>query len=103
MLKILGYPDRYSVAPGETIAFKLSQEEGEDFAARLVRVVHGDCNPEGPGLKFRHVPTAIDGRHPGRRAAPRCRLLHDRRCDAAAHGRRLHLLRHDVADPASGA
>jgi N,N-dimethylformamidase len=67
MLKILGYPDRYSLAPGETIAFKLSQEEGEEFEARLVRVVHGDCNPEGPGLKFRHVPTAIDGRHPGRR------------------------------------
>ncbi|HEX4570486.1 MAG TPA: N,N-dimethylformamidase beta subunit family domain-containing protein [Dongiaceae bacterium] len=67
MLKILGYPDRYSVAPGETIAFKLSQEEGEDFEARLVRVIHGDCNPEGPGLNFRHVPTAIDGRHPGRR------------------------------------
>ena len=67
MLKIIGYPDRYSVAPGETIAFKLSVEEGDWFDARLVRVVHGDCNPEGPGLKFIHVPTAIDGRHPGRR------------------------------------
>src|SRR5712671_6523271 len=67
MLKIIGYPDRYSVAPGETIAFKLSVEEGDWFDARLVRVVHGDCNPEGPGLKFTHVPSAIDGRHPGRR------------------------------------
>jgi len=67
VLKIIGYPDRYSVAPGETIAFKLSVEEGDWFDARLVRVVHGDCNPEGPGLKFIHVPTAIDGRHPGRR------------------------------------
>jgi N,N-dimethylformamidase len=67
MLKILGYPDRYSVAPGETIEFKLSVEEGDAFEARLVRVVHGDANPEGPGLKFVHVPTSIDGRHPGRR------------------------------------
>ena len=67
VLKIIGYPDRYSVAPGETIAFKLSVEEGDWFDARLVRVVHGDCNPEGPGLKFIHLPTAIDGRHPGRR------------------------------------
>lgn len=66
MLKITGYPDRYSVAPGETIAFKISQEEGESFEARLVRVVHGDCNPEGPGLKFPHVPSAIDGRHAGK-------------------------------------
>ncbi|MBW8853043.1 MAG: N,N-dimethylformamidase, partial [Bradyrhizobium sp.] len=66
MLKILGYPDRYSVAPGEEIAFKLSVEEGTQFDARLVRVVHGDANPAGPGLKLRHIPTAIDGRHPGK-------------------------------------
>src|SRR5262249_2937013 len=67
MLKILGYPDRYSVAPRETIAFKLSPEEGESLQARLVGVVHADANPEGPGLKFRHIPSAVDGRHPGRR------------------------------------
>jgi N,N-dimethylformamidase len=67
MLKILGYPDRYSVAPGEEIAFKVSLEEGTQFDARLVRVVHGDANPEGPGLKFRHIPTAIDGSHAGKR------------------------------------
>ena len=66
MLKITGYPDRYTVAPGEPIAFKISVEEGDRFDARLVRVVHGDCNPEGPGLKFRHVPTSLDGRHAGR-------------------------------------
>ena len=28
MLKITGYPDRYSVAPGEKIDFKISLEEG---------------------------------------------------------------------------
>jgi N,N-dimethylformamidase len=66
MLKIVGYADRYSVAPGETIAFKLSVEEGDHFDARLLRVVHGDCNPEGPGLKFRHIPSPIDGRHNGK-------------------------------------
>ena len=66
MLKIVGYPDRFSVAPGETINFKISLEEGDSFEARLVRVVHGDCNPAGPGLKFVHVPTNADGRHPGR-------------------------------------
>src|SRR3954470_6101755 len=66
MLKILGYPDRYSVAPGEEIAFKVSLEEGAQFDARLVRVIHGDANPAGPGLKFRHIPTAIDGSHPGK-------------------------------------
>jgi len=29
MLKITGYPDRYSVAPGEKIAFKISLEEAD--------------------------------------------------------------------------
>src|SRR5262245_31406216 len=67
MLKILGYPDRLSVAPGEEIAFKVSLEEGAQFAARLVRVIHGDANPAGPGLKFRHIPTAIDGSHAGKK------------------------------------
>ncbi|WP_158817185.1 LamG domain-containing protein [Methylocapsa sp. S129] len=66
MLKIVGYPDRYTVAPGEDIAFLVSLEEGDHFDARLVRVVHGDCNPGGPGLKFRSVPTAVDGRYRGK-------------------------------------
>src|SRR3712207_2813185 len=66
MLKIVGYPDRFSVAAGERITFKVSLEEGDHFDARLVRVVHGDVNPDGPGLKFIHVPSSADGRHPGR-------------------------------------
>ncbi|SDB29949.1 N,N-dimethylformamidase beta subunit family domain-containing protein [Bauldia litoralis] len=66
MLKIVGYPDRLSVAPGETIDFKVSVDEGDSFDARIVRVVHGDCNPEGPGLKFVHIPTDADGSHPGK-------------------------------------
>ncbi len=65
MLKITGYPDRYSARAGEQIDFKVSLEEGETFQARLVRVVHGDCNPDGPGLKFDHVPSNADGHHPG--------------------------------------
>ena len=55
MLKILGYPDRYSMAAGETIRFMVSLEEGEKFDARLVRVVHGDYNPAGPGFKVREI------------------------------------------------
>ena len=47
MLKITGYPDRYSVEPGERIEFKVSLEEGNSFEARLVRVIHGDANPRG--------------------------------------------------------
>jgi N,N-dimethylformamidase len=65
VLKITGYPDRYSAEPGERIEFKVSLEEGNSFEARLVRVIHGDANPRGPGLKFRHIPSGADGHHSG--------------------------------------
>ena len=80
MLKILGYPDRYSVAPGETISFKVSLEEGTSYEASLVRVIHGDANPEGPGLKLELIKSAIDGRHQGERQgidAGSCMIVDD--------------------------
>ncbi|WP_428483406.1 N,N-dimethylformamidase beta subunit family domain-containing protein [Rhodopila sp.] len=65
MLKILGYPDRYSVAPGERISFQVSLEEGDEYEARIVRVVNGDCNPAGPGLDLPHLPSVVDGHYTG--------------------------------------
>ncbi|MCB8881234.1 N,N-dimethylformamidase [Acidisoma cellulosilytica] len=65
MLKILGYPDRYSVAPGEAISFQISLEEGDAFSAKIVRVLNGDCNPAGPGLDLPHHPSSVDGTYPG--------------------------------------
>jgi hypothetical protein len=47
-------------------AADLSVEDGDHFDARLVRGVHGDCNPEGPGLNLVHIPTSVDGRHAGK-------------------------------------
>ena len=67
MLKITGYPDRYSVAPGETIRFMVSLDDGDAFDARLVRVIHGDCNPAGPGLKFAAIEHEANGRYSGGR------------------------------------
>ena len=67
MLKLLGYPDRYSVAPGEVISFQISSEDDQPYDASLVRVICGDCNPQGPGLEFESVPSAIDGTYPGHR------------------------------------
>jgi N,N-dimethylformamidase len=65
MLKLVGYPDRYSVAPSEPIAFQISLEEGETYEARIVRVLNGDSNPEGPGLDLPHLPSAVDGTYAG--------------------------------------
>ena len=67
MLQILGYADRMSVAPGETIRLMVSAPDGRPYRAGIVRLIHGDANPEGPGFKALAVPSAIDGDHPGRR------------------------------------
>ena len=79
MLKLLGYPDRYSVAPGETISFQVSAEDDQAYDASLVRVICGDCNPQGPGLRFDPIPSVIDGMYQGSRQstdAGSCMVAH---------------------------
>ena len=66
MLKIVGYGDRFSVAPGETIRFMVSAEDDRHYRAELTRIIHGDCNPQGPGFKAERVPSAFDGAYHGR-------------------------------------
>lgn len=70
MLRLLGYTDRLSVAPGQSIRFMVSCAH-PDYEARLVRLYHGDENPAGPGFRQVVVPSAIDGRYPGRHQAIR--------------------------------
>ena len=68
MLQIIGYGDRLSVRPGETIEFKVSCEAGaQSYQAEILRLICGDDRPEGPGFKAREVKGAIAGRYPGRR------------------------------------
>src|SRR6185295_11276339 len=55
-----------SVAPGETIAFKVSSALAGTYQARLVRVICGDPNPAGPGIRERDVPAPFAGAHPSR-------------------------------------
>ena len=66
MVPLIGYADRFSVAPGESIAFKVSSTGAEPYQARLVRVICGDPNPAGPGIKEEAVPAAFAGPYPSR-------------------------------------
>ncbi len=66
MLPLTGYADRLSIAPGDTIAFKVSSALGEPYHARLVRVISSDPNPAGPGIREREVPAPFAGPHPSR-------------------------------------
>ncbi|MGF1627309.1 MAG: N,N-dimethylformamidase beta subunit family domain-containing protein [Alphaproteobacteria bacterium] len=83
MQKIVGYADRLSAAPGETVRFMVSTETPRPYAARLVRVINGDANPAGPGLKLEHRPSGIEGRYDGRpqaiAAGSHMRVAHDPR------------------------
>ena len=49
-MSVVGYADRLSVQPGETIQFMVSCRLPR-YRADLVRLIHGDVNPRGPGLK----------------------------------------------------
>ena len=67
MYEILGYPSTWTVAPGETIEFKVSCERPLRYDADLVRVRSGDVSPGAPGLKETVVQAGIArgvaGRH----------------------------------------
>src|SRR5712692_7837606 len=63
---LLGYADRFSVQAGDTIRFMVSCE-ATSFDARLVRLVHGDNNPAGPGYREEVQPSPVDGTYPGKR------------------------------------
>ncbi len=63
---IHGYGDRLSVAPGERIEFKVSCEEPGSYRADVVRLIHGDTNPAGPGFKEELLETGASGEYEGR-------------------------------------
>jgi N,N-dimethylformamidase len=67
MLGIVGYSDRIYCRPGDTVNFKVSCESVASYDAEVVRLVCGDDNPKGPGVKELAVKTAIDGHYEGHR------------------------------------
>ena len=66
MIPLIGYGDRLSARPGETIEFKVSSQGPEPFEASLVRVICADPNPAGPGMLEEPVDAAFAGSYPSR-------------------------------------
>src|SRR5262249_48109952 len=52
---VMGYVDRPSAAPGETLAVHVSCDDGERWTADLVRILSPDLLPEGPEPRWEHV------------------------------------------------
>jgi N,N-dimethylformamidase len=66
VVPLIGYVDRFSARPGERIAVKVSSQLAEPYRADLVRIIHGDANPAGPGLKFEEIAAPFAGTYPSR-------------------------------------
>ncbi len=66
MLPLTGYTDRFSAAPGETISFRISSVASEPYDVKLVRVICGDPNPDGPGIKEDDLSSVFAGSYASR-------------------------------------
>ena len=63
-LLITGYLDRFSHRPGETFSAYVSAPDGGTCRAKLVRVLSGDPNPKGPGIRFLDLSSIFDREFP---------------------------------------
>jgi N,N-dimethylformamidase len=66
MTRVMGYCDRWSVAPEETVRFMVSCLEGSEFEAQIVRLKQPDAGPQATPFAPEPVPAPCNGRHAGR-------------------------------------
>jgi N,N-dimethylformamidase len=65
-MPVVGYANRLSVQPGETIEFKTSCDFPV-YRADIVRLRHASSSPKGPGFKESVIQAAIAGEYPGKK------------------------------------
>jgi len=62
---LTGYTGRLSYVPGETVEVRMSTD-APDITVDVVRLMHGDVNPAGPGFQTDDVPSVSAQHVPGR-------------------------------------
>jgi N,N-dimethylformamidase len=60
---VLGYTDELTVRPGETAVFRVSGAGADEVETQLVRLIHGDTRPRGPGFRELEVSSSVGGRY----------------------------------------
>ena len=60
-VKVFGYADKISVKPGEVIQFHVNADGTYTADAHLVRLIHGDEHPAGPGFIEQEVDCEANG------------------------------------------
>lgn len=66
MLTLTGYSDRIYARPGDVVEFKVNCAVADEYRAEIVRIICGDTNPDGPGVKETVVDAPVNGAYPGR-------------------------------------
>ena len=64
-MEIVGYTDRLSAPAGESVRFMVSCQ-APSYRADIVRLIHGDTNPRGPGFKEEPIDSTVAGDYAGR-------------------------------------
>jgi N,N-dimethylformamidase len=61
--ELIGYTDRWSAAPGDALSLHVSSSHG-NVDLDIVRLRHGDPNPDGPGFQYEPVESTLTGTYP---------------------------------------
>jgi len=67
MKRVMGYPDRWSVAPGETVRFMVSCLDGDRYDAQIVRLKQPDAGPLATPFAPEPIAAPCNGSRSGRR------------------------------------
>jgi N,N-dimethylformamidase len=65
--ELTGYTDQWSFQPGDTVPFMVNCDGPDEYEAEIVRVICGDLNPEGPGVKEEVIDAPVNGTFTGRK------------------------------------
>src|SRR5699024_2795908 len=61
-----GYTNQLNFQPGETIQFKVSSDQPK-YTTQIVRLIHGDTDPKGPGFKYEKIDSPANKVYKGRK------------------------------------
>ncbi len=66
MIPLIGYVDRLSARPGDSLEFKVSSTSAAPFEAQLIKIVCADPNPDGPGIVHEEIAASFNGAYASR-------------------------------------
>ncbi len=66
-MRLTGYADLFGVNPGKTIKFYVNCDGPAAYDVQIVKMIHGDTNPRGPGHIEEAVDAACNGSRTGRK------------------------------------